>query len=89
MSELEIRRVATANLRAEPGTDDFRPVLRGTAVVFNSPSLDLGGFVEIIRPQAVERTLREKIDLRALVDHDTGKVIGRLTAGTLKVQADD
>lgn len=87
--EIEIRRVTAANLRADQAADDFRPILRGTAIVFNSVSLDLGGFVEIIRPRAITRTLDEKIDLRALVDHDTGKVIGRLSAGTLKVRADD
>jgi len=87
--DLEIRRVTLANLRAEQAADDFRPILRGTAIVFNSLSLDLGGFVEIIRPRAITRTIDEKIDLRALVDHDTGKVIGRLSAGTLKVKADE
>lgn len=57
--------------------------IRGTAIVFQSPSLDLGGFREIIHPQAVDRTLREGIDVRALVDHESSKVMGRVTAGTL------
>lgn len=57
--------------------------LRGLAVVFNSLSLNLGGFREIIKPEAVDRTLREGLDVRALVDHDSGKVIGRTRAGTL------
>ena len=34
------------------------------------------------------RTLAEGIDLRALVDHDTGKPLGRLKAGTLRVEPD-
>jgi HK97 family phage prohead protease len=57
--------------------------IRGTAIAFNSMSLDLGGFREVIRPEAVERTLREGLDVRALVDHDSGKIIGRIKAGTL------
>ena len=62
--------------------------LRGTAIVFNSLSVNLGGFREIITPDAVERTLREGLDVRALVDHDTGKVIGRVKAGTLALRKD-
>lgn len=57
--------------------------IRGTAIVFNSLSVNLGGFREIIKPEAVDRTLREGIDVRALIDHDTGKILGRLRAGTL------
>jgi HK97 family phage prohead protease len=64
------------------------PTLRGRPVVFNSESVDLGGFVEIIAPQAVDRTLREQIDVRALVDHDPGRVLGRRSAGTLRLAAD-
>lgn len=57
--------------------------IRGTAIVFNSLSLDLGGFREVIHPSAVDRTLKEGIDVRALVDHETAKIMGRVTAGTL------
>jgi HK97 family phage prohead protease len=60
--------------------------IRGFAVVFNKPSQDLGGFRETIHPEAVDRTLREGLDVRALVDHDTGKVLGRSTAGTLQMR---
>lgn len=60
--------------------------IRGTAIVFNSRSLDLGGFTEIITPQAIDRTLREAIDVRALVDHDTAKILGRKSAGTLSLR---
>lgn len=60
--------------------------IRGLAVVFNSLSRDLGGFREIIKPEAVDRTLREGLDVRALVDHDSGKVMGRTKAGTLALR---
>ena len=39
-------------------------ILRGHAIVFGALSLDLGGFVEIIRPSAVDRMIAEKTDLR-------------------------
>ena len=37
--------------------------LRGTAIVFDSKSEDLGGFREIVRPEAADRTFAEKIDV--------------------------
>lgn len=61
-------------------------LIRGMPIVFNSLSLDLGGFREIIKPEAVDRTLREQIDVRALVDHDSAKIMGRRSAGTLTLR---
>jgi HK97 family phage prohead protease len=60
--------------------------IRGYALVFNKASVDLGGFREVILPEAVDRTLREGLDVRALVDHDTSKVLGRMKAGTLALR---
>jgi HK97 family phage prohead protease len=60
--------------------------ITGHAIVFGVHSLDLGGFQEIIRPEAVDRTLREALDVRALIDHDSAKVIGRTSAGTLSLR---
>ena len=62
--------------------------ISGYAIVFDSESQDLGGFKEIIRAEAVNRSLNGDADIRALVDHDTGKVIGRTTAGTLILRKD-
>jgi len=62
--------------------------IRGYAIVFNALSQDLGGFREIITPEAVDRTLSEALDVRALVDHDSGKVIGRTRSGTLALRKD-
>jgi HK97 family phage prohead protease len=36
----------------------------------------------------VDRTLGEGLDVRALVDHNSGKVIGRTRAGTLSLRKD-
>lgn len=62
--------------------------LRGYPIVFNSLSLDLGGFRERILPPAVDRILREDADVRALVDHQTSMVLGRTRAGTLRLKKD-
>jgi HK97 family phage prohead protease len=80
-ADVEVR--TFAEVRVDLSTDRK---IRGLAIVFNKPSVDLGGFVEIIEPEAIDRTFREGIDVRALVDHETAKVMGRLTAGTLMMK---
>jgi uncharacterized protein len=62
--------------------------LRGHAIVFGARSLDLGGFFEIIRPSAVDRTLAEKTDLRASWNHNSESTIGRVRSGTLRLAKD-
>lgn len=84
MNDLERR--AWAECRAEASENGKR--IKGYAIVFNSQSVDLGGFKEIIAPEAVDRTLSEGLDVRALVDHDPAKVIGRTRAGTLQLRKD-
>jgi HK97 family phage prohead protease len=84
MDNLERR--AFAECRAE-ASDNGRKI-RGYAIRFNAISQDLGGFKEYIAPEAVDRTLNEGLDVRALVDHDSGKVIGRTRAGTLTLRKD-
>lgn len=63
--------------------------LIGYAAVFDSMSVDLGGFREQIRPGAFSRSLGADADVAALVDHDPSKIIGRRSSGTLKVAEDD
>jgi HK97 family phage prohead protease len=82
---MDTERRAWLECRVE-AADNKRMV--GYAIVFNSLSVDLGGFREIIAPEAVDRTINEGMDVRALVDHDTSKVIGRTRAGTLELRKD-
>jgi len=60
--------------------------LAGYAVVFNSPT-DIGDFTEIIAPGSFTRTLRED-DQVLLRDHKSELLLGRVSAGTLKLTQD-
>jgi HK97 family phage prohead protease len=83
---MSLERRVSAGRATVVGTKSH-PLLRGMAIVFNERSQDLGGFVEIIKPEAIQRTLDEGIDLRAFFDHDSSKVLGRQSAGTLRTEA--
>ncbi|MFG1204402.1 HK97 family phage prohead protease [Xanthobacter aminoxidans] len=58
--------------------------LEGYAAVFNTEA-HVGGFIETIAPGAF-RALGG--DILALLDHDTGKVLGRTKSGTLRLAED-
>jgi HK97 family phage prohead protease len=65
---------------------DKGKTIAGYAAIFNDVA-DIGGsFREIIAPGAFTDTLGG--DIRALVDHDSGRVIGRSKAGTLRLSED-
>lgn len=65
--------------------NDNQGVLVGEAIVYGSPSCDLGGFIEIIEPNAFTDHLSTKPDIRALYEHESKELLGRTTSGTLKV----
>lgn len=79
------RRMATGDVRVDLAEDRK---IRGYAIVFDAMSVNLGGFREIIKPEAVNRTLTEALDVRALWNHDSGEVLGRTRAGTLALTKD-
>jgi hypothetical protein len=60
----------------------------GYAAKFDTRSHDLGGFVETIRTGAFGRAIGEGQDVRALINHDPGLILGRTTSGTLKLSED-
>ena len=70
----------------EKRADDNKRTLVGYASVFNSPT-DIGGmWIETVAPGAFAETISG--DVRALVDHDMGRVIGRTKSGTLRLSED-
>lgn len=59
----------------------------GHAAVFNSPSEDLGGFIEQVAQGAFTDALITS-DCRALVNHNPDRVLGRTKSGTLRLWED-
>lgn len=59
--------------------------LEGYAPTFNSDAR-LGGFIETIAPGAFRSALSG--DVLAMLDHDSGKVLGRTRSGTLRLTED-
>lgn len=68
--------------------DDGRPKIVGYSARFNELSEDLGGFREQIAPGTFKATIKND-DVRALFNHDSNYVLGRRSAGTLKLKEDE
>lgn len=85
--KIEVRYLPACELRVEES--DSLPKIVGYAAVFNSLSHDLGGFRERIKPGAFRDALASQPDVRALVDHDPGKILGRTKSGTLTLSEDE
>lgn len=67
---------------------DRQIVAAGYAAVFGKRSHNLGGFVEDIHPTAFNKTVREA-DVAALFNHDPNRLLGRSSAGTLRLEVDE
>lgn len=82
-------RIHTGKLELRASESGDLPTIRGYAAVFNRDSEPIAGmFIERIAPGAFARALGEKQDVRALVDHDPSRILGRSTAGTLRLAED-
>lgn len=72
---------------AAPGSDSIGTMV-GYAAVFERYSCDLGYFREKIQRGAFAKAIAA-CDVRALVNHDPNKLIGRKSAGTLRLAEDE
>lgn len=82
--ERQMRSLAT-DLQTRADEDDEK-VIEGYFAVFNQETELFPGAFEEIAPEAFERTLSN--DVRALINHDTGLVLGRNKSGTLELRTD-
>jgi HK97 family phage prohead protease len=60
----------------------------GYASVFNSPSDDLGGFIEYVAPGAFKRSLQSRNEVKLLWNHDSGEPLASLRGGTMQLVED-
>lgn len=72
--EKEIRQLNTSDMQVNDRSVD------GYAAVFNSPSEDLGGFIEVIADGAFDGVI-DRSDVYALLNHDPEKVLARSKYG--------
>jgi HK97 family phage prohead protease len=89
MSKLEHRtNEVKFELRAIEGDAQAGMTFSGYAAVFNSASEPLP-FTEVIAPGAFARSLKSRNDVKLLVNHDTGRVLGSTRANTLRLIEDE
>ena len=69
--------------------DKGKKKLGGYALKFNRYSQNLGGFVEQIAPGALTKTLADAGDVLARYQHEDNYLLGRTSAGTLRLEVDD
>lgn len=88
---IERRFVKGAEVRAAKSDD--KPGIEGYGAVFNEEYVlyDSGSYrvVEIVKPGTFTRALKEKQDVRCCFNHDPNQLLGRSSAGTLRLKQDD
>jgi HK97 family phage prohead protease len=58
-------------------------------IPYDSKSVPMWGVTEIIARTAFNKTLADKAEVRALVSHDDGKILGSTKSGTLELENSD
>ena len=89
MKNDNITRTGTLELRALENNEESRTVF-GYAVVFDTPSQDMG-FIEIIKRGAITQDTINNCDIFAKFNHDDSKVLARSNhgVGSLHLSVDD
>ena len=79
----ETRSYASTRLETRKSPDGSMQLV-GTAIVFDSPSQDLGGFTEIVKYESVQASLKRNPDLFMLWQHDPSQPLARVKTGSLQ-----
>jgi HK97 family phage prohead protease len=58
-------------------------------IPYDSYSVDLGGYKEVITRTAFNKTLGDRRNVYALFNHDDGKVLGSTRSGTFELKSED
>ena len=87
--ELERRLISEAPTLDINRDDNGRTVIRGYAAVYQSDSKNLGGFVERLSEGCFDDVLASNPDVFARFNHSDDMILGRTTAGTLRLFADE
>jgi HK97 family phage prohead protease len=67
-----------------------RPKIGGYASVFNKPSQNLGGFIEVVRPAFFNDARGNSWPgVMARYNHDDNQLLGTVAAGTLQLRVDE
>ncbi len=86
-SKHEVRSIRASEMRALKNDDGSRSI--SGFIPYNSASVDLGGFVEVIAPGAFRDALQPEADVLSLYSHDISSLLGRTTSGTLTLTDSD
>ena len=62
-------------------------IVCGLAALYNSDSENMGGFYEQIAPGAFRDVMDD--DVRAYLNHDENRLLGRVSSGTLAISSDE
>lgn len=87
MNDIERRIFDTGRIEIRKGNTTAPIGVRGYAAKFNLLSEPMYGFREQIAPGAFDGVLED--DVRCFFNHDSNLILGRTTAGTLRISADD
>ena len=79
------RRSIDFEVRAE--TEGDKPIIEGTAAIFNKRAMIRPGVYEEIKTGAFDEALKAS-DVRALFNHNPSLILGRQSAGTLELRVD-
>ncbi|MGY3748490.1 phage major capsid protein [Vagococcus acidifermentans] len=86
-AKLETKPTQTTEIDGDESKEKEGKIISGYALKFGETSKDLGGFVEVITPEALKEVDLSNVFL--LQNHDYSKPLASTKAGTLKLKVDE